>query len=452
MMQLKDYFREQKELKLNQNEKFFLYEKIISQKDQKSFSKAKRFINIKSFAYGFAMIMLFVSIYGVYFINWDLSYEGFLVKNSINQVNADYIAKVVDFNGDFYIKHDWSYYKTSNISNWDNIILKKWAEIVFDIDEWTKAKIIWPAKFSLSLEDNNYKLLISQWDFIQIESPEHKENNKNSKSIDIILNDIKVSSNRSNKHMNFQITKEDDKYQINNQWDKLTITQEDNTRELHTKQLLTINDENKEITIIENIEDFGKAITQNNVSQVFTIANNNIDTETQKDKIQEQIVETLLNEENSNNNKITNPELAEDLGLVDDKQIPTTEQTKTLHSLLNNNFVMWNIEWVFKAYTAWEDKEHNYNKWLLESRIQKIYTLFDVQNNKWDLIENINTLKQQLTSNYHIPSKYTDNLSIIVSRIQYIETNAYWSTTNIEEIDQLWNKLETNPPAYLVFK
>jgi hypothetical protein len=60
--------------------------------------------------------------------------------------------------------------------------------------------------------------------------------------------------------------------------------------------LLTINDENNEITLIENIEDFGKAITQNNVSQVFTIANNKVDAETQEEKIQEQIIETLLND------------------------------------------------------------------------------------------------------------------------------------------------------------
>jgi hypothetical protein len=116
-MQLKDYFREQKNNNLNQNEKFFLYEKIISQKDQKNFARTKRFINIKSFAYGFTVIALFVAIYGLYFINGDLSYEGFLVKNTINQVNADYIAKVVDFNGNFYIKHSGNYYKTNNISN-----------------------------------------------------------------------------------------------------------------------------------------------------------------------------------------------------------------------------------------------------------------------------------------------------------------------------------------------
>jgi hypothetical protein len=35
-MKLKDYFIAQKEQKINENEKFFLYEKIISQKNKKT--------------------------------------------------------------------------------------------------------------------------------------------------------------------------------------------------------------------------------------------------------------------------------------------------------------------------------------------------------------------------------------------------------------------------------
>ncbi len=436
-MKLKDYFREQKEYTINQNDKFFLYEKIISQKDQKSFARTKRFVSIRSFAYGFAMIILFVWIYGVYFLNGDISYEWFMVQNTLNQVNADYIAKIVDFNGNFYIKHEWEYYKTSNISNGDNIILKKWSEIVFHMDSWTKAKIVGPARFTLNKADDTYQLLISQWDFIQMESLDN-----NSNSIKVVLNDITVSSQQNT---NFLITKENDKYKINNQWDKIIITQADSTRELQNKQLLTIQD--NDITLIENIENFGQAVTQNNVSQTFAIADNT----TTKIK-EEQIINTLLNDTDSKNNEITNPKLAEDLWLIDNKQIPTTEQSKTLHSLLNNNFVLWNIEEMFKAHTVWNEKEYIYNQWLLESRIQKIYNLFDIKYPSWNLTSNINTLKLQLTNNYHIPSKYTQNLNTIANRIVYIQNNTYWLTTNIEEIDQLWNKLETNTPNNLVLK
>lgn len=435
-MQLKDYFKAQKDINLNQNEKFFLYEKIISQKDKKTFARTKYFVNIKSFAYWFAMIILLIGVYGVYFFNWDFSYEWFMVTNTLNQVNADYIAKVVDFNWDFYIKHWGKYYKTSNISNWDNVILKKWSEIIFDIDSSTKAKIIWPARFTLDKTENNYKLLLSQGDFIQIESIDQKQN-----SMEVILKDLKISSNQN---MNFQIKKENDQYSINNQWEEIVVTQPNDTRELQNKQLLTIKED--ETTIIENIEDFWKAITQNNVGQTFAITN---DTDT----AQEEITQNLLNNINPEDSEITNTKLAENLWIIDDKKIPTAEQSKTIHSLLNNNFVMWNIKWIFKSYISWDDKDYSYNIWLLTSRIQKIYNLFDIKyTNENDLSSNIQQLTSELTNNYHIPSKYTDNLVIITKRVDYIKQNTYWSNTNIEQIDQLWNDLETNTPAYLILK
>jgi len=48
-----------------------------------------------------------------------------MVKNGSNLVTADYIAQIVEFNGDFYVKHDNNYYKTNRISNGDNVILKR---------------------------------------------------------------------------------------------------------------------------------------------------------------------------------------------------------------------------------------------------------------------------------------------------------------------------------------
>ena len=113
---------------------------------------------------------------------------------------------------------------------------------------------------------------------------------------------------------------------------------------------------------------------------------------------------------------------------------------------------MGNIEWMFKAHIAWEDKDYIYNQWSLESRIQKIYTLFDMEYSKGELTSNISKLKQQLTNSYHIPSKYTDNLGTIVNRIDYIQNNKYWSITDTKEIDQLWNNLEANTPSYLILK
>jgi len=432
-MKLKNYFKEQQNNTLNQNEKFFLYEKIISQKDKKSFARTKRFVSIRSFAYWFAMIILFVWIYWVYFFNGNFSYEWFVVQNWINEVSADYIANVVDFNWDFYIKHDWKYYKTSNISNWDHVILKKWSEIIFNIDEKTEAKIVWPAKFELSKKENNYQLLISQWDFIQMESINNQQS-----SIDIVIDDIKVSSKEK---ANFLITKDNDEYQINNQWQNITVTKDNDFTEIKSKQLLSINDD--EVKIIENVKDFENAITQNNLSQTFAITNDT------KDK-DEDIVQTFIDDIDTKDTKISNTEIAENLGIVDNKQIPTEQQSKEIHSILNNNFVMWDIKEMFKSHILWKNEQYEYEKSNLNNRINKIYNLFDTKNNSKDIITNIENIKNELSTKYHIPSKYTENLQVIINRIRYIENKEILSEET--DFDKLWQELETNTPSNLVLK
>lgn len=432
-MKLKEYFKEQQNNTLNQNDKFFLYEKIISQKDKKTFARTKRFVSIRSFAYWFAMIILFVWIYWVYFFNGDFSYEWFMVQNGINEVSADYIASVVDFNWDFYIKHDGKYYKTSNISNWDKVILKKWSEIIFNIDEKTKAKIVWPAKFELSKTEYNYQLLISEWDFIQMESINNQKN-----SIEVVLNDIKISSTDKAK---FLITKEDDEYKINNQWQKITVTTSENATEINNQQLLAINDNGTKL--IENIEDFEQAITENNVSQTFAIANTTETTD-------EEIVETFIKDIDPKNSEIKNTEIAENLGIIDNKKIPTAEQSKEIHSILNNNFVMWDLEEMFKSYVAWETNQYESDKSNLNNRINKIYKLFNISSSSKDTIQNIEKIRLELTTNYHIPSKYTDNLQTITNRIRYIENYKIW--TNETNVKELWENLETNTPSHLVLK
>ena len=442
-MKLKEYFQDKKNLTISQQDKFFLYEKIISQKTKRKFLNINSFINIKSFAYWFVMIILLVWIYGVYFFNWDFSYEWFMVQNNTNQVSADYIANIVQFNWTFYIKHEWRYYKTNKISNWDNVILKKWSEIVFDMNSGTKAKITGPARFVLHQNENNYQLLISEWDFIKMESTE-----QNTNSMEIILDDITISSQ---KNINLLITKQNNKYTINNQWWNIVVTKDNDIREVKKQQLLAIKD--NDITLIENIEDFWEAIARQNVSQTFAIQTE------QTSQQNENITALLLKEIDTNNldNTQSNDNismwLAQDLGFLDQKQIPSKEQSKEIYSILNKESILYNLEWLFKNQLLWDQKEQNHYRWTLESKIQKIYKIFNINyNNRNTMIENIKNIQEEFTNNYHIPEKYTNNLTIIINRITHIQSIENWSNTNIQEVDQLWNSIKTNPPSNLVLK
>jgi len=54
--------------------------------------------------------------------------------NSSNSVQASYIAKVVDFNGSFYIEHKGKRVQTSTIQDGDIITLKENTQLVTQIN------------------------------------------------------------------------------------------------------------------------------------------------------------------------------------------------------------------------------------------------------------------------------------------------------------------------------
>lgn len=436
-MKLKDYFQNKQEFQLSENDKLALYEKIISQQKRKSLS---RMVKIKYFAYWLILVVLLFGIYWVYFdSDWDIDWLA--VQNPVNQVNADYIAKVVNFNGSYYVQHEWKLTRTSNISNWDNVILKKWSEIVFDIDSWTKAKLTWPARFSLAQDENGYQLLIAEWDFIQMESLEPE-----SAPVEIsVWDDFTVSSE---KNTNLLITKSDNEYKVNNQWWNIKVTKNGKQTEVKTKELIAINE--NDITLIQNVEQFQTAFVEQKINQTFEI----------KEKDKEQLTESLIKELSTwTTVKIENTWLAEELWIMDSKKVPTEEQSKALYTNLDKNSLMRNLENMREYRKLWNEKDYNYSKSQIDTKIQKIYTSFDIKyQNLWtksdieNLIENLNTL-------YHIPNTQISNLKTLISWIDYIESSEFGTyapkddeeTVNDIDIELKRNEFKSVLPSNLIF-
>jgi len=437
-MKLKDYFQNKQEFQLSENDKLALYEKIVSQQKRKSLS---RMVKVKYFAYWLILFVLLFGIYWVYFdFDWDINWLA--VQNVTNTASADYIAKVVDFNGTFYIQREWKLIKTSNISNWDNVILKKWSEIVFDIDSWTKAKLTWPARFSLAQDENGYQLLIAEWDFIQMESIEPE-----SAPVEISLwDDFTVSSE---KNTNLLITKSDNEYKVNNQWWNIKVTKNGKETQVKAKELVAINE--NDITLIQNAEQFQTAFVEQKINQTFEI----------KEKDPEKLTENLIKEISTwTTVKIENTWLAEELWIVDSKKIPTEEQSKTLYTNLDKNSLMRNLENMREARKLWNKKDYNYSKAQIDTKIQKIYTSFGIKYQKLWTVSDIETLIENLNSSYHIPSSQISNLKTIISWIDYIENsefgtyaqNNYEETVNTDvDIELKRNEFNATLPSNLIF-
>jgi hypothetical protein len=88
----------------------------------------------------------------------------------------------------------------------------------------------------------------------------------------------------------------------------------------------------------------------------------------------------------------------------------------------------------------------------LENKIQSLYRTFKLQYKEISLNSSIVDIREQLDNAYHIPSKYLSYLDTISNWVKYIQSLENWSHISIEEVDQLWDDLRTNPPSNLVFK
>ena len=445
-MKLKDYFQNKKDFTLWESEKLALYEKILSQQKQRtSFFHT---FKIKTFVYCFITLVLLAWIYGVYFMDWNS--DGSIAQLPTNQANADYIAKVVDFNGNFYIQREWKIIQTSNISDWDNIILKKGSEIVFDIDSGTKAKLTWPARFSLSQKDEGYQMTIAEWDFVQMESED-----QDAAPMEIIMWDFTVSSENN---INLHITKANNEYKIDNQWDKIKVTKNNKVTEVKTKELVAINE--NDITLIQNVEQFQTAFVDQKINQTFEIEQK--DTQT--------ITENLIKEISTGTTiKIENTWLAEELWIGDSKKIPTEEQTKVLYTSLDKSSLMWNLENMWESRNLWNEKDYRFAKSQIDTKLQKIYTSFGVKYQKLWTKADVENLILSLENSYHIPDSQIANLKTLISWVDYIEALPLWSAKPVQsddsiepndidyekltqEVEAKRSEFEKNLPSNLIFK
>jgi len=126
-MKLQEFFDTQKHTTFTDVDKLDLYQSILYKKNQKTSLKRSSFVHAKYFVYTMVFAILMIGVYGVYFINNGnlQDYNWFSIKsNTTNTAQADYIAQVINFNGNFSIEHNGVLAKTNNIGNGDTILLK----------------------------------------------------------------------------------------------------------------------------------------------------------------------------------------------------------------------------------------------------------------------------------------------------------------------------------------
>ena len=127
-MKLQEFFNTQKDINFTDVDKLDLYQSILYKKTQKTSLKRSSFVHAKYFVYTMVFAVLILGMYGVYFMNNGniQDYNRFAIKpNTTNTAQADYIAQVIDVEGNFFIEHNGVLATTNNIENGDTILLKQ---------------------------------------------------------------------------------------------------------------------------------------------------------------------------------------------------------------------------------------------------------------------------------------------------------------------------------------
>ncbi len=420
-MKLQEYFTQQKSHWLSDVQRIEIYQMIMEKNMKKSFQRKRSFLHIKSFVYTSFLLFFIVGFYWMYFFQEeDISDMNSYLISSLSNTNvaqADFIAKIVDFNGTFFIEQSWKSIQTSNIKDWDIVVLNQNAQMIFHIDNDTKAKITGPAKFMINKKsESGYRVILLQWEYLEVSSLK-KENTHN---IEVSIDNILVSQWENKKPINFQIAKQGKNHVIKNNWAKLVVTSEDKkSTSLSNKQVLSL--EWNDISVFDSFEKFTKAIKNENISKTFTFVQQ---IETDQDNIipQDQDIKILNNEEILNiDEKDSLPNI--DIGLVDNQKVITPDQIKVLEQQLYKQFLQENINQLNIAYK--ESNQVDFENYFddLEKKISKIAWTFgyEYNNARWSeqekiskIIVSIQNLADHINKNYLLPPKYVDSLKSIL--------------------------------------
>lgn len=452
-MNLKDYFDQKKQISVSNADKLEIYQKFITKRNQKTFYSKREFFSVKTFSYWLIFIVLLIWLYWTYFFNWSIiiNSDWFFVQkpNWIQSVQADYIAKVIDFNWNFYIYNNWQYYQSSFIQDWDTVTLKKDSELIIHINNSTESKILWPAKFIINKNNDKYRLNLIYWDFIKVKSLDQNTD----QNIELSTKNFTIKQ-ANNQALNFEISKEWEQTLLKNNWSQLILTQtQDNWEksiEINQDKILTIQD--NDISILDD-QKLWQAINEKNISQTLSFDYSSNDLDTQED------IENLIENFWKNTEEIDSENIVNKVWLdINQKIIPTENQISKLDSTLSKSNLIKDLENISKTYLLW-DTSINSKLSILNNKLSQVANNLDV-NYVWmswedpyqkiNLIStNINTLISNIEQKYHIPTRYTNNLNNTSNRLNQLKKYNYWQLTeNTEEIVNIISNIKN----YITFQ
>lgn len=374
-------------------------------------------------------MLLIMSVYGVHFFRDDLRYmtNSLIVQKAGETVQAWYIAQIVHFDGSFIIEHGGKKLQTSVIRDGDIVTLKDKTEMVFHIDDQTKAKLVGPAQFVLNTkggEEQSYTLQLLQGNFVEIESLTEET----TQAISIVSDDVIVQQEKWSIASHFQLSQEGDNKRIENKGAeiKVTRTQENSPIETKVAAKQTLALAANDITLIDDETQIARVLIQKDLSQTVAIADvedkvvsdNEIDIailssvfKAQEDiKVSEKVisaVDTMISSSKQ------------------EKTVVTPEQNNQLRGNLDGGILTQNMQSILITHIEGNNEELVRNIVTLQDKIITIYKVFWLTAPKGSstishTIELATQLYKSLDKQYYMPPRYMQNIETIGSWLEYI--------------------------------
>jgi hypothetical protein len=429
-MKLQEYFNQQRNHGLSDIQKIDVYHTIMDKNMKKSFNRKKSFLHIKAFVYSSFLLFFLIGFYGMYFFQQDIEENDWYILSRLSPSNlaqADFVAKIVDFDGNFHIEQAGNIVRSSNIKDGDIITLRESAQMVFHINDDTKAKITGPAKFVINKKSEwSYKINLLYGEYAEISSL--TQENKN--NIEFTTDGISVAQ-WEKKPLHFQFVRNWENHVIKNNWAKLVVTADGKkATNVDNNQVLAV--QGNDVSVFDSLEKFAKAVTDKKLSQTFTfvdelptesiISPEWEETEVARYKVLDSEALLSISEATIEEKELENV----DIGLTSTDQVISPDQLKVLDRQLDVASLQTELNQLISAYELGDLSSFTRYFASLEKRFSAAWLAFwytysspkgnEQERIQW-LVDVARNLSDHITKSYLLPPKYLEGLKVVISNL-----------------------------------
>ena len=445
-MKLSEYFKHQHSQEMPTHLKSELFSRIQKEKNwieisTKIPSKIFFFASKRIMYTSLAAILVFV-VFGWLLLDKTqvVDFWIFSVKqnNNPNSVFADYVAEIVEFNGEYSLVRDGKIVlnsdKLNTIQDWDIVSFPEWTDLIFTLQDSAQAKIIWPAEFSIKKTEKWYQISLFDGKFFRIYSPESKS------EMEIVTPDFSITQEKD-QTLDLHIAKEENgEMLVKNDGDKITVKTKKSEKEVKqvSSELVAINPDSDRINVIENGEVMINFMAKNNISATFTLSTEEVQWPEIKREEPTNIVAIQTNPEHkefTQNVKTQQKDnIAKEIMISDKEEIWEIDEDITLQLWLSSE----NDQKV-PSETQMKTLRTDLNTFFLMNIFEEIYNQENVSKNISNFANHINSVSSAFGYSYKASSDLSSIKSTIQTLKSELEKDRYISPSYIHQLEKLAN-------------